>query len=293
MSTIPAKMLLEELTAKLASGYDARESGNIATELLLHFCQLDKVKIALNESIRPDLTVKKSLDHAVRRLLNQEPLQHILGLVEFYGFTLKTDSRALIPRPETEELVDWVLPENQTRASLKVLDIGTGTGCIAIALAKFLPKAEVAALDLSEAALQLAGENAKLNHVRVNYHQSNLLNEALPSQYDLIVSNPPYIPMADMAKMAANVLDFEPSLALFVEDEQPIVFYERITKLARHHLKPQGKLYFEIHEDFGPQVIEVLTNSGFQEIELKQDLQGKDRMIKGKSVVSGQWSAPP
>ena len=275
-------MLLEELIGKLASGYDARESGNIATELLLHFCQLDKVKIALNEPICLDLTTKELLDHALRRLLNQEPLQHILGSVAFYGFTLKTDSRALIPRPETEELVDWVLQDNRTRASLKVLDIGTGTGCIAIALAKFLPKATVAALDLSEAALELAGENAAFNHVRVNYHQTNVLNEALPSQYDLIVSNPPYIPMADMAKMATNVLDFEPGLALFVDDEQPLVFYERITKLARHHLKPQGKLYFEIHEDFGPQVIEVLTKSGFREVKLKQDLQGKDRMIKSE-----------
>ena len=280
MSTIPAKMLLEELIEKLAVGYDARESGNIAKELLLHFCQLDNVKIALNERICPNLTVKKSLNHAVRRLLNQEPLQHILGSVEFYGFTLKTDSRALIPRPETEELVDWVVQENRTRASLKVLDIGTGTGCIAIAMVKFLPKARVAALDLSEAALELADENAAFNHARIDYHQTNVLNEALPGQYDLIVSNPPYIPMADMAKMAANVLDFEPGLALFVEDEQPLVFYERIAKLARHHLKPQGQLYFEIHEDFGPQVIEVLTNSGFREVELKQDLQGKDRMIK-------------
>ena len=281
MSSIPAKMLLEELTAKLTSGYDARESGNIATELLLHFCRLDKVKIALNERICLDLTLKKSLNHALRRLLNQEPLQHILGSIEFYGFTLKTDSRALIPRPETEELVDWIVQENRTRVLLKVLDIGTGTGCIAIALAKFLPKARVAALDLSEAALELAGENAKLNHVRLDYHQTNVLNEALPGQYDLIVSNPPYIPMANMAKMAANVLDFEPGLALFVEDEQPLIFYERIAKLAGHHLKPQGKLYFEIHEDFGSQVIEVLTNLGFPEVELKQDLQGKNRMIKG------------
>ena len=282
MITIPAKMLLEELTAKLASGYDARESGNIAKELLLHFCQLDKVKIALNERIHLNLTVKKSLDHAVKRLLNQEPLQHILGSVEFYGFTLKTDSRALIPRPETEELVDWVVQDNRTSVLLKVLDIGTGTGCIAIALAKFLPKAGVAALDLSEAVLELARENAAFNHVRVNYHQINVLNEALPGQYDLIVSNPPYIPIADMAHMAANVLDFEPGLALFVEDEQPLVFYERITELARHHLKPQGQLYFEIHEDFGPQVIEVLRNQGFREVELKQDLQGKDRMIKSE-----------
>ena len=282
MGIIPAKMLLEELIGKLASGYDARESGNIAKELLLHFCQLDKVKIALNERIHLDLTTKESLDHALRRLLNQESLQYILGSVEFYGFTLKTDSRALIPRPETEELVDWVVQDNRTGASLKVLDIGTGTGCIAIALAKFLPKARVAALDLSEAALELAGENAELNQVRVDFHQSNVLNEALPGQYDLIVSNPPYIPMADVAKMATNVLDFEPGLALFVDDEQPLVFYERITKLARHHLKPQGKLYFEIHEDFGPQVIEVLTKSGFREVELKQDLQGKDRMIKSE-----------
>ena len=280
MNAIPAKMLLEELTAKLASGYDARESGNIATELLLHFCWLDKVKIALNESICLELTTKELLDDTLRRLLNQEPLQHILGSVAFYGFTLKTDSRALIPRPETEELVNWIVQENRTRASLKVLDIGTGTGCIAIALAKFLPKSEVAALDLSEAALELAAENAKLNHVRIDYHQSNVLNEALPGQYDLIVSNPPYIPMADMAKMAANVLDFEPSLALFVKNERPLIFYERIAKLAGHHLKPQGRLYFEIHEDFGPQVIEVLTNSGFREVELKQDLQGKDRIIK-------------
>lgn len=280
MSPIPAKALLEDLTQQLTPVYDSREAGNIALELLMHFYGLDRMKIALNEAVNADLTDRESLDHAVKRLLNQEPLQHILGSVEFYSLKLKTDSRALIPRPETEELVDWIVQEHRHRAQLTVLDIGTGTGCIPIALAKNLPDASVAAVDLSEAALELARENAKLNEVQVDYLQLDVLKEVLPGQYDLMVSNPPYIPKADRAQMAANVLDFEPDMALFVSDDQPLIFYELIAQLAIQHLNPQGALYFEIHEAFGRQVTALLDNLGFGEIELKKDLQGKDRMTK-------------
>ncbi len=279
MHTIPAKELATFISSRLEGTYDAREAANISRELLWHCYRLDRLQLSLNEPVSFPEDEEQRLLGIIRRLVNDEPLQHVIGSVEFYGLEFKTDARALIPRPETEELVDWIVKDH-ARPGLKIIDIGTGTGCIPIALAKHMKAATVAAVDISKEALTLARENARLNGLSIGFHQLNILEEELSGQYDIIVSNPPYIPMSDQAEMSANVLDFEPGLALFVSDDSPLVFYIRISELASKSLKSGGNLYFEIHENYGTQVVSMLQKQGYQAIELRQDMQGKDRMIK-------------
>ena len=278
MSGITAKALVQQLKEALLPKYDPRESENIARELLLHFAGIDRVQLSLNNSIELHSQLQKSLDEAVERLLNNEPLQHIIGEVEFFGLNFITDSRALIPRPETEELVDWIIKE-EDRAELKAVDIGTGTGCIAICLARFLPKAQITAIDVSEEALALAEINAQKNDCRLTLVNSDILKAPLEGQFDLIVSNPPYIPEQDKAQMQPNVLDYEPVQALFVPDHDPLLFYRTIGQQAKQCLKPGGALYFEIHESYGGQTVDLLESLGFQ-VTLRKDMQDKDRMIK-------------
>lgn len=220
----------------------------------------------------------------VKRLLDDEPIQYILGDTEFYGLTLKTDKRALIPRPETEELVDWVIQSVPKDISLKVLDCCTGSGCIALALKNKLPHADVLAVDVSESALELAKENAQLNQLTVHFQLQDVLVEdfyhSITDQLDVLVSNPPYIPEVDRQEMHANVLVHEPHLALFVPDEHPLLFYKAIANGALNSLKKGGQLFFEIHERFAVETEKLLFSIGFQQVEIKEDLQGKQRMIR-------------
>ncbi|GAB5526763.1 MAG: peptide chain release factor N(5)-glutamine methyltransferase [Roseivirga sp.] len=279
MQMIPAKELATFISSRLESNYDAREAANISHELLRHFFRLDRLHLSLNEPVPFPSGQEEKLLTVIQRLLNQEPLQHITGSVEFYGLEFKSDARALIPRPETEELVHWIIEDHKV-PDLTVLDIGTGTGCIPIVLAKNLKAATVSAIDVSEESLTLARENAILNEVSIDLQQLNILEEELNGRYDVMVSNPPYIPEADKTQMSANVLDFEPGLALFVPDSNPLLFYDRIASLAMKSLQPGGTLYFEIHEGYGKNVVELLQNKGFTGVTLKKDLQGKDRMTK-------------
>lgn len=250
-------------------------------ELLHRFVGLSRVQVALNAEVNLNAERQNELDNAVQRLLKNEPIQHITGNVEFYGLSFKTDHRALIPRPETEELVDWIVREN-SKPGLNILDIGTGTGCIAISLAKNMPDANVAAIDVSDEAIALATDNALLNRVEVNFLHQDILEQLLDKTYDLIVSNPPYIPHNDKINMSANVLNYEPATALFVPDDDPLLFYRRIGELAIQKLSTGGSLYFEIHEAYGHEVRELLMDLGFGTVVLKKDLQGKDRMIKAR-----------
>lgn len=279
MQTIPSKDLVTFITTRLETTYDPREAINIAREILRHFYRIDRLQLSMNEPVSFDENEEQKVLQIVERLLAKEPLQHIIGSIEFYGLKFKADARALIPRPETEELVDWIIG-NHPRSELRVLDIGTGTGCIPISLAKNLKKASVSTLDVSGKALDLARENAELNEVNIGFQQLNILEEDLTESYDIIVSNPPYIPEADKTLMSANVLNYEPDLALFVPDKEPLLFYDRIAGLASDSLTSGGSLYFEIHEAYGPAIIDLLTGKGFIHVELKEDLQGKDRMIK-------------
>ena len=211
----------------------------------------------------------------VAELKTHKPIQYIFGKTEFYGLKIKVNEHTLIPRPETEQLVDWILKENFVAA----LDIGTGSGCIPIALAKHTD-AKVLAIDVSEDALLIAEENAKNNGVEIEFIHQDILQTNSFQKVDLIVSNPPYVLESEKEKMQENVLDYEPELALFVEDKNPLIFYKKIASLAINFLNENGKLFFEINAKFGKETIEMLADIGFVNIELKKDMNDMDRMIK-------------
>ena len=204
-----------------------------------------------------------------------------MGETVFFSYRFLVDENVLIPRPETEELVDWVLTTvTPSSKPLKIIDIGTGSGCIAISLAKSLPNAEVTAVDVSAKALQVARRNAELNGVTINFLQQDILQTtALPDTYDIIISNPPYVRSLEKAEMQANVLEYEPHLALFVSDTDPLLFYDRIATLARKSLSPQGSLFFEINQYLGEEMKALLKAKGFEKVVLRQDLSGNDRMM--------------
>lgn len=227
----------------------------------------------------------------VHRLLNEEPFQYILEETEFYGLLLKSDKRALIPRPETEELVDWVLRSHPAEDLASILDACSGSGCIALALKSKLPYARVLAAELSEEALSLIEENAKRCHLELEVRAMDVLrNDDFQNfekdSFSLWISNPPYIPERDRHKMAGNVLRFEPEMALFVSDEDPLVFYRKLAEKALLFLKANGYIYFEIHEDLSEKVRGLLEQLSFVNIEVRKDLQGKPRMVRAQKVIS-------
>lgn len=249
---------------------------------------LKKVDISL--SPEKELTAKESelIFSALHRLKKEEPIQYIIGETAFYGLTFKVDQNVLIPRPETEELVDWIIKNSNGNQGLRILDIGTGSGCIAISLAKQLPDAEVYALDISKKALQVALYNAKLNKVSIQFIEQDILktNVTLKGadnlQFDIIVSNPPYVRASEKAAIKKNVLAFEPHSALFVDDTNPILFYEAIVMFAKKKLRKEGRLFFEINQYLSNEITQMLNKYGFTQIEPRKDLYGNDRMIKAR-----------
>ena len=239
-------------------------------------------------ALQPDLIISKDeetpLFEALSKLKLQEPIQHIIGKCFFMDMNFNVSKDVLIPRPETEELVRWILEEVENENlkinnGLRILDIGTGSGCIAISLAKHLPNAEVFALDISEKALKIANTNANTHDVYVTFIQQDILKLDLDLDFDIIVSNPPYVRELEKVEMCKNVLDFDPSLALFVSDEDPLVFYRRITELALKHLNKNGQLFFEINQYLGKETKQLLKDHNFSEIELRKDMFGNDRML--------------
>ena len=224
---------------------------------------------------------RNEINRIVTRLKNHEPIQYILGTTEFYGLEFRCVPEVLIPRPETEELVQWIIKDN-TVPSPTILDLGTGTGCIAISLRKNIPDSIVLACDISLVCLETAAENANLNNTEITVIKYDILNNSPQHEFpdfDIIVSNPPYVRESEKTFMEKNVTDFEPDLALFVADEDPLIFYERIADFARLNLKNQGKLYFEINEALGDECCNILINKGFIQIKRRKDIHGKDRMI--------------
>jgi release factor glutamine methyltransferase len=214
------------------------------------------------------------------------PIQYLLGKTSFYGLDFEVNSDVLIPRPETEELVDWIVQQSKVgnrKSKVKILDIGTGSGCIAISLAKNIPNAQVFALDVSEKALATAKKNAIMNEVNVMFlHQSILETEDLEQEFDIIVSNPPYVRNLEKEEIKKNVLEYEPHLALFVEDNDALIFYRKIAKLAQKNLSVSGQLFFEINQYLGEEMLSLLRNMNFETIELRKDIYGNDRMISCK-----------
>ena len=275
------------LKEKLVEKFSASEIKLMTNELIkarLNLSSSDLISsgaLLLSES---DLLFFRS---CAKRLLNDEPFQHIIGSTFFYGLELQTDRRALIPRPETEELVEWIVKDYEDKSSIRIIDLCTGTGCIALALKSVFKTASIDAIDVSLDALTLTKENSNALGLELNFRQLDVLSESafsprifLPESYDVWVSNPPYIPESDKEDMAKNVLEYEPEIALFVENEEPLKFYLKIAQDALLFLKSDGALYFEIHEAYGVQLKTELDVLGFKDIELRKDLQGKDRMLK-------------
>ncbi len=265
---------------QLANTVDAIEAESIFHLILEDLRDLRRVDLALGPSITflDDEILK--WNEILQKLKQHIPVQYILGSTSFFGLKFIVNEDVLIPRPETEELVQWILDDNEFSASKKILDIGTGSGCIAISLASNLKNSDVSAIDVSAKALKIATQNADQNEVNVNFIETDiLLAEDLPQRYDIIVSNPPYVRELEKHEIKQNVLDNEPHLALFVADDDALLFYRKIASLAKLNLLPEGKLYFEINQYLGQQTVEILHFVGFSNVKLRQDIYGNDRMI--------------
>lgn len=267
---------------RLHGYYPDSEIVSIAKLLLTQVFGMSVIELYAGKDNSFSANEQKQLDDILIRLQKYEPVQYIIGVEDFYGLTFEVDPNVLIPRPETEELIDWIVQENKS-AGLRVLDVGTGSGCIAVSLAKNLEDAEVTAWDISEGALQVAARNCRRNGVDVRLEQKDILQlSSSDRQFDVIVSNPPYIAMKEKADMEANVLDWEPGLALFVPGEKPLLFYRKISELGLEMLKPGGRLFFEINRAYGKQVVQMMSALGYRNIELKKDISQNDRMIKAE-----------
>jgi len=275
----------------LSSLYDEKEIESFFYLTLEKLHQKKRIDLALQPDLTMDETQLAQWETVLAELKNYKPIQYILGETEFYGLPFLVNENVLIPRPETEELVQLILVESQKSKvkSFKILDIGTGSGCIPISLKKNLPSAEVFAIDVSKNALEVAQKNAEINGVEVNFTEANILltdslalpthNSQLTTLFDIIVSNPPYVRNLEKAEINSNVLEFEPHLALFVEDNDALLFYRKISELAKNHLAENGKLYFEINQYLGKETVALVESYGFKNVKLLKDIYGNDRMI--------------
>ena len=270
----------------LKNSQDEQEIESFFFILTEYLHNLKRVDVALNPNFKLSEAEVEKWNTILAQLQLEKPIQYITGEAWFYGLKFEVNENTLIPRPETEELVEWILNSSITHhpTPITILDIGTGTGCIPIALKANLPQANVSAIDVSEKAIEVAKRNAELNKVEVNFIQANILEvedlSQLPSSYNIIVSNPPYVRNLEKQEIKKNVLDYEPHLALFVEDTDALLFYRKIAQLAIKNLSENGLLFFEINQYLGNETVELLQNLGFKNIELKKDMFGNDRMIR-------------
>lgn len=276
--------LREYIHHKLEILYPKSEINAFYFILLEHYGKYSKATILANSDTLITENIAQPILQAIRELQTAKPIQYILGETEFFSNRFFVNENVLIPRPETEELVDWVLQEYPDKSEkIKILDVGTGSGCIVISLAKALPNAVVTAIDVSEGALKVAKRNAELNSVVTHFLQQDILRiETLPDKYDIIISNPPYVRELEKKEIRHNVLEYEPHLALFVPDNNPLLFYDKIATLAQQSLNTNGSLFFEINQYLGQEMQTLLEQKHFTEITLRQDLFGNDRMIKAK-----------
>lgn len=277
-------------TDNLSLVYDKREAASLAWLSISHVCKIERAEYLNLKDTEVPTDKNESLLKILEELKTGKPLQYVIGETEFYGLTFKVNPSVLIPRPETEELVEWILSDlrkpKTSIEGLKIIDIGTGSGCIPISLKKNLPEAQLFALDISQEALDVSTQNADLNQTMVNFIQDDILNllnkQLIAEKFGIIVSNPPYVTDAEKEQMLPNVLQHEPHLALFVPDNDPLIFYKAIADFAIKHLDTNGSLYLEINENLGEETVQLLKQMGFKNIELRQDLIGKDRMIRSK-----------
>ncbi|HQT23511.1 MAG: protein-(glutamine-N5) methyltransferase, release factor-specific [Sphingobacteriales bacterium 17-39-43] len=270
--------------------YDRREAASLAWLSISHVCKLERAEYLNLKDTEIPTDKFQSLLKILEELKTGKPLQYVIGETEFYGMTFKVNPSVLIPRPETEELVEWILSDiRKSKISiegLKIIDIGTGSGCIPISLKKNLPEAQLFALDISPEALGVSKQNAALNTTRIQFIQDDIRNsvsrELIGEKFGIIVSNPPYVTEAEKQQMLPNVLEHEPHLALFVPNDDPLIFYRAIADFAIKHTDTNGSLYLEINENLGEETVQLLKQMGFKNIELRQDLSGKDRMISSQ-----------
>jgi release factor glutamine methyltransferase len=269
--------LFQSLSNQLLSLYSKEESESLVIWLFEEY--LGKSRKDLSDNIVLD-SLPKELENACKELLEGKPIQYITGKAPFYGREFSVNSNVLIPRNETEELVHLIIKENK-KPGIRILDIGTGSGCIPITLALELKGSEVFGLDISEKALSVASQNATLLGAKVEFRKCDILNEEVPfKNLDIIVSNPPYVRVSEKELMHDNVLKYEPHLALFVNDDDPLLFYSHIVQKAKKILNSKGKLYFEINEALGTLTSELLTGNGFKGAEIIKDINNRDRIVK-------------
>jgi release factor glutamine methyltransferase len=267
---------------KLLNSYPEHEIENLIYLIFEHLLNYTKIDIYIHRDKTISNSIQNQIFEITSDLKKNKPIQYIIGKTEFFGLTFKISSDVMIPRQETEELVTWIIKENIKR-NTKILDIGTGCGCIAIALKKFLNGSTVEALDISKKAVKLAERNAQLNKVSVRFFNYNILKfekKQMQMKYDIIVSNPPYIRESEKSILQANVLDYEPQEALFVPDNDPLKFYIAIAKFGLHSLSERGMIYFEINEFLANQVKTELIQYGYKRVEVRKDINNKDRMVK-------------
>ncbi len=274
--------IIKEINIKLSSIYDKKEVESLIYLIFDYLLKYTKFDIHLKKEEKITEEKEKKIINIVNQLIKHKPIQYIIGSTEFYNLHFKVNEYTLIPRQETEELVDIIISENKGK-NIEILDIGTGSGCIAISLASNLPNACVSAIDISEGALHIAKSNANTNNVYIQFSKLDILDKEIRgkmSKFDIIVSNPPYIMNSEKKFIKDNVLKYEPHTALFVSDVDPLIFYRNIASFSLMHLNKGGKIYFEINEALGKEMKEMMYNMGFSSICIIKDINNKDRILK-------------
>ena len=272
------RQLVKHIADRLAPLYPQREAESIAMIVAQHMCGFTRRDMIVAPEVQ--VSVPEDFDAALSQLEAFRPVQYVTGSAYFYGRCFRVGEGVLIPRPETEELVDWVV-KTADAGPCRILDIGTGSGCIAVSLAAELSESRVTGLDISERALDYARENARLNGVSVEFVEGDILDERLDAGvFDIIVSNPPYVPASDARSMCRNVLDYEPHSALFVDDDEKLLFYRAVARFAKRSLAGRGLLFFEVYEKAAEDTARMLEDTGFADVEIREDLNSKPRMIR-------------
>ena len=270
---------------RLVSIYEPREAANITEWVFENVTGLKRLQIELQKNAELKIEYVAKLEDYLKKLLQHKPVQYVLNEAWFYKMKFYVNEHVLIPRPETEELVGWAVRDIKNykmKDEIKLLDMGTGSGCIGVSVKKELANVNVTAIDISKGALKVAGKNAELLNTKINFVEIDFLNEESWSalgRYNMIMSNPPYIPALEKEKLAKNVTEFEPEIALFVPGNDPFIFYEKIAKFAQSHLNANGNVYVEIHENYSGEVQQIFDSHNFK-TEIRKDIYGKDRMIK-------------
>ena len=282
------EQLYNDFLNQLTSIYEKREAANIADWVFEKVTGFKRLERSLNRDVELEKDAIQKLHKYLAELLQNKPVQYVLNEAWFYKMKFYVNENVLIPRPETEELVEWLVGDvrslmyNVGYGEFKVLEIGTGSGCIAVSIKKELENIGITAIDISEEALTVANKNADALHTKINFLQNDFLNETLWDLlgiYDVIVSNPPYIPENEKEKLAKNVSAFEPPIALFVENNNPFIFYDKIAKFSRSHLEPKGKIFVEIHEEYAKEVNKIFLAYNFK-TQIREDMYGKERIIQ-------------